>query len=215
MKKILSILLIAVMLFPVFTLAENTAEYPEIPEVEFVPVPVDAVLTVEGDFSVRWVSPRVVPEKFEGGIQFYKSEGYCYELKARSVYDDGKRVDFYGSKQLPGTWGGFLMCEEYYEWLKDCFVSVDEGWDASKETAFIFTVHVRGNIATMTMEGNVTGTTGTVHFDLTKSAWKDWEETENEVKVLTAGTLNIIDHNGKISELYIDADTYAKQPFAQ
>jgi len=67
----------------------------------------------------------------------------------------------------------------------------------------------------MTMKGDVTGTEGTVHFDLTKSAWKDWEETEAEVNVLTAGLLNVINHNGEISELYIDAATYAKQAVAE
>ena len=202
MKKFFSLILATMMMFSACAFAEEAPA-----EITYVEIPVDGQIAVSGNFSAKVVVER--KDGFlDGGIMFYQNPetGYAYGMKVR--WNEDKRADFYGVKDIAGSWGGFMICEEYQEWLKDCFVSVDEGWDATTDTSMTLTVTVGGTVATVTMEGNVTGKSGTIHFDLTKSPWLDWEEKEVEVLVLTEGLL-FWAGNGTPLQMFIDADTYA------
>ena len=176
---------------------------------EWVEVPVDSRIAVKGDFKAKVVVTRD-NGVLDGGLTFYHNEasGYSYGMKVR--WNEDKRADFYGIKDIAGAWGGFLIAEEYQEWMKDCYVSVDEGWDASADTKMTLTISVEGTMATVTMTGDVTGKSGTIHFDLTKSPWLDWEEKELEPQVLTEGLL-FCNGSGTPLQLFIDVDTYNAQ----
>ncbi len=207
MKKFFALLFATMMLCSIYAFAEEAPATETPVEITYVEIPVDGQIAVSGNFSAKLVIERK-DGSLDGGIIFYQDPetGYSYGFKVR--WNEDARADFYGVKDIAGAWGGFLICEEYQEWLKDCFVSVDEGWNASTDTAMTLTVTVEETVATVTMEGNVTGKSGTVHFDLTKSPWLDWEEKETEVLVLTEGLLFWVG-NGTPVQMFIDTDTYA------
>ncbi len=179
----------------------------EVDTSQWIEVPVDSRIAVSGDFSAKLVVQRD-GGNLDGGLMFYHNDASGYGFKVR--WNEDSRADLYGIKDVAGAWGGFLICEEYQEWLKDCFVSVDEGWDATADTAMILTIEVQGTMATVTMEGNVTGKSGTIHFDLTKSPWLDWEEKELEPLVLSEGSL-FYAGSGTPVQLFVDPDTYHAQ----
>ncbi len=199
MKKFLAILL-AFLALTTFACAEEA-------EPEFVEVPLDAALTVSGNFSAKFVVTRGASDQLDGGLTFYRSGDTYLGFNVRRVSDD--RVDFYGTKFIDGKWMGFLIAEENQEWLKDCYVSVDDGWDATTDTNITVTVIVKDGMATVTAQGDVTGKSGTLHFDLTKSPWFDWEERETEPLQLTEGALMFSFVGGEAVQLFVDADTYA------
>lgn len=202
MKKFLSLLLVTLMLISVTALAESTA-----PVYEYVEVPVDSTIMLDGDCSIRFSIERV-DGKCDSGIMFYlDEEGNAYGFKVR--WNDNNRADFYGVKNVGGTWKGFLIAEEYQEWLKDCYVSVDDGWDTTEDTQMQMTITVQGTMATVTMKGNVTGKEGTIHFDLTKSPWLDFEEKESNPIILTSGTTRFDLNGGNILSFSVDSATYA------
>ena len=202
MKKFIALFLAALMLCAICAVAEETPA-----EITYVEIPVDSQIAIAGDFSAKLVVERK-DGGLDGGIMFYQNPetGYAYGFKVR--WNEDRRADFYGVKDIAGSWGGFLIAEEYQEWLKDCYVSVDEGWDATTDTKMTLVVTVEGTMATVTMTGDVTGKTGTIHFDLTKSPWLDWEEKEAEVLVLNEGMLFWTGH-GTPLQLFVDADSYA------
>lgn len=144
---------------------------------------------VKGDFSARAVIERTRDNpNLEAGIRFYYTEDrsyYAFFVR----WTDASRCDFYGTKYVAGQNMGFLIAEEYQETGKDCYVSVDEAWDAQDDTAMTLTVDVLGSIATVTMTGNNTGYSGTLHFDLTKSARMDGKLTEANPVVFREGMI--------------------------
>jgi len=202
MKKIFSLLLVTLLLISVTALAESTA-----PVYEYVDVPVDSTIKLDGDFSIRFSIERV-DGKCDRGLLFYLDDaGDSYGFKVR--WNDNNRADFYGVKNVGGTWKGFLIADEYQEFLKDCFVSVDEGWDTTQDTQMELTITVQGTMATVTMKGNVTGKEGTIHFDLTKSPWLDFEEKEATPLVLSSGTTRFDLNGGNVLSFSVDSATYA------
>jgi len=94
-------------------------------------------------------------------------------------------------------------------WLKDCYVSVDEGWDTTADTKMILTVTVEDGFAYVTMKGDVTGKEGTLTFDLSKSPWLDWEEKEAAPELFTEGYLGFQFNGGEALQLFVDEATYA------
>lgn len=157
--------------------------------IEYVGLEKTEYPTIKGDFSARAVIERTSDTpNLEAGIRFYYAEDRSYyAFFVRWV--DLNRCDFYGAKYIAGQFMGFLIAEEYQESGKDCYVSVDEAWDAQDDTAMTLTVDVLGSVATVTMTGNNTGYSGTLHFDLTKSARLDGKATEANPVVLREGML--------------------------
>ncbi len=203
MKCLFVLVMAAMLLLSACAFAENVE--PE-PEIVYVEIALDQTIQLNGDFSAKVVM-KPVDTRCEGGIAFYDDgEGYSYSFKVR--WNEAKRADFYGAKDVGGAWKGFLIADEYQEWLKDCFVSVDEGWDATTDTQMTLIVTVKGTMATVTMQGDVTGKEGTVHFDLTKSPWLDWEEKEAEPLVKTVGGLHTVIAAGEAVQLFVDKATY-------
>lgn len=178
--------------------------------IEYVEMEGDPI-TLNGDFCARTVIERKDPEKYsaEGGIRaYYADDMTYYAFFIRWVSEN--RCDFYVSKYLSGQFMGFMIAEEYEETGKDCFVSVDDAWDASSDRDITLEVKVRDHIATVTMTGATTGYSGTLHFDLTKSAILNGKKTESEPRVLTQGLLKkAIKGSGTYLSFAVDADTYA------
>lgn len=206
MKKVFALLLTLAMVFAMTAIAEEPATEAAV-EIEYVEIPLDADIKLNGNFSAKLVLNYGDSEKIDSGLMFYTNEGYQYGFKVRR--ESANRVDFYGVKDVDGSWKGFLIAEEYQEWLKDCYVSVDDGWDATEDRNITLIITVTDGIATVTAKGDVTGKEGTVHFDLSKSAWKDYEESESEPLVLTEGGMALGLGGGQVVQLFIDADTYA------
>ncbi len=158
-------------------------------EIEYISLEKTEYPTVKGDFSARAVIQRTSDTpNLEAGIRFYYAEDrsyYAFFVR----WTDLNRCDFYGTKYIAGQNMGFLIAEEYQESGKDCYVSVDEAWDAQDDTAMTLTVDVLGSVAAVTMTGNNTGYSGTLHFDLTKSARMGGKATEVNPVVLREGML--------------------------
>jgi len=177
-------------------------------EIEYQDI-VDETIVLNGDFSAKVVlTPnKLAKPNTEGGIRFYYDESSTYYV-FYVRWLEPQRCDFYGAKYINGAFKGFLIAEEYEESHKDCFVSIDEAWDASVDTAMELTVTVRGNIATVTMTGNVSEISGTLHFDLTKSPWLDGKYTESQPMVWKNGELRKAARGGKLSNFKVDKSTY-------
>jgi hypothetical protein len=154
----------------------------------------------------------------EAGIIFYASHGE--EGADRSLYGfvvrfhDVNRADFYGTKFINGEWKGFLIAEEYQDTLKDCFVSADEGWDATTDTVMNLKVKVEGRKATVTMSGNNTGKSGTLTFDLDKSACLGvYTERDNIAKFYEGKIgLNFNGGAGKCSNFTVTSSEIVEKP---
>ena len=204
MKRLFPLVLALMLMFSVSAIAEEAAV--ETAEITYVEVALDSEIMLDGDFSAMAVIQRT-DGSCDGGIVIYKDAETGNAISFKVRWNEDARADFYGAKDVNGTWG-FRIADEYYEWLKDCFVSVDEGWDASTDTAMTLTVTVVGTMATVTMKGNVTGMEGTINFDLTKSPWLDYEEKETEVLVLNSGTLGLSFNGGEALQLFVDEATY-------
>jgi len=201
---------------PVVEAAEDVEEIIEVADAEveaegeykYVEVPIDADVYVSGKFSVRTVVHRV-DGRLDGGIAIChnRDTNSDYAFKVRWLED--RRADFYGVKDVNGAWKGFLIGEENMLWLKDCYVSVDEGWDTTADTKMILTVTVEDGFAYVTMKGDVTGKEGTLTFDLSKSPWLDWEEKEAAPELFTEGYLGFQFNGGEALQLFVDEATYA------
>ncbi len=183
-------------------------------EIEYVEIG-DRVVSVDGDFSARAVLTPKDPDapNMEGGIRLrYREDMTYYAFFVR--WTSSSRCDFYGSKYVAGRFMGFLIAEEYEETRKDCFVSVDDAWDATDDESMTLTVSVRGDLATVTMTGDRTGYGATLHFDLTKSAWLDGRYSESSPEALRGGILKKALRGGAYQSFAVDRATYAGDTIA-
>ena len=148
---------------------------------------------MKGDFTATAVIDRADNDRIEGtGIVIYANEDGSdrYGVYVRSDVT-ADRVDFYMDKHENGNWLGFLIAEEYQATGKDCFVSVDEGWDATSDESFTLSVKVEGKYATVRMTGNNSGKYGELTFDLTEGASQEAGAANswNEGYVVTASNI--------------------------
>ena len=164
---------------------------------------------VDGDFTATVTVTRDANTGSSwAGIMFYASstptsanwDDVFYFAGVRFDAGNPARVDLVLEKQCEGsTWGGFLIAEEYQATQKDCFVSVDDGWDATTDNSCTLTVSVKGTMATVTMTGNTTGRTVTMHYDLTKGGPAGGEG--NNVAVYSKGQVVAASWGGTVSDL--------------
>ncbi len=179
MKKILALLVSCIFVFGSLALVCSA---------DFVDIPVDGNITVEGDFTAEVTFQRGETNQVFDSIVAYR-DGATW-LMFWVITDQGNpaRVDFAVEKVVNDSNLGRLIAEEYEATGKNCFVSVDDGWDASTDTAFTLNVAVKSGIATVTLTGNTTGETGQLTFDLSKPATSERPE---ETTVLTGGQVHL------------------------
>ncbi len=150
-------------------------------------------MSLNGNFTASAAFSRK-DGKLEGGIAFYINGDTSSRFGACVRWMSDKRVDAYLTKIVNDRWKGYLIGEGYETanngGPKDCFVSVDAGWDASADTEILLTLMVAGSKARLSIFGNNTKQYGEVLYDLTSSAYL-YIYTEPTVSTWSSGELAV------------------------
>lgn len=157
---------------------------------------------LDGDFRMSAIINRVT---HDSGVFFWADTDRTtfYSVKLRQIGSD--RTDFYVCRNQNGDWLGFLISEEELAKgsTKDCYVSVDEGWNTTDDNSFRLDLAVTGNILTVTLTGSTTGKSGTQTYDLTKATWKDGAYGEKTGLLPAEGSVGFMD-NASFGEMEIN-----------
>lgn len=162
---------------------------------------------VSGDFKASATVVREPGGRLLAGIVLYRDDQtdshYAFYVRSDLSRD---RVDFFGEKLVYSERIGYMIADEYEAYMKDCFVSVDDGWDATLDNTFTLEVEVKGNLAKVKLTGDTTKKSGMLTYDLTKPAMGEREvESWNKGYVYTnfvigdAGNLKV-DYKAPTSE---------------
>ena len=126
--------------------------------------------------------------RLQDGIVFYRdttSQSFFRVVIRRLGAVD--RADLFMEKQVNDSNKGYMIGNEYPSG-NDCYVSSVNGWNAGGEKSFTLTIVVdtKTQVATVTMRGNTTSNSVTIHYDLTKAAMN-----EGTAALLKAGEVGI------------------------
>lgn len=197
---------IGMFLLIILLLGMSAALANEADAIEFVAVE-NKVIQLKDDFAVKAVLARKNAKSvLDSSIQFYKDDNACYSLVVRWMR--GARCDFYLEKYVNNQYIGNILALEYEDARKTGYVSTDDGWNTTNDTEMEITLILRNKIATITMTGNVTKVSKTLHFDLTKSPWLADKFTEKKPELLTEGIMSHTIRNGSFQFIGVDAATW-------
>ena len=174
--------------------------------VEFAAVE-DEAIQLKDDFAVKAILARKnARAPLESSFQFY-ADGSATYFSLAVRWMRASRLDFYLEKYVDGQYIGSLIAEEFDGAKKAGYVSTNDGWDASQETAVETVLMVRDHIATVTVTGNVSNVSKTLHFDLTKAPWLADKFTEKKPVLMTKGPLKYTIRGGSFEFIGVDAAT--------
>lgn len=150
-------------------------------------------VAVEKDFTLSVELDRMTTDC---GIFFYADDAQQAYFSVKIRWLSVERTDFYACRNYGGAWEGFLIPEEYQLNKKDCFVSVDEGWDTSSDPSMILDIVVVGDTLTVTMTGTGSGNYGTLTYDLRKPAHLDGSYKDNREPLPKVGAVGVCANDG-------------------